>query len=390
MPRDRLDFSFAFNIPPTSKNPRGRGLRNRLPKCTTMSSHLESLQNADLAEEIEAINAIYEPDTMVVTSTGASKNAAPVPSTLDLGSSGSPNASALSTTAKLQIPNHPHLSFLLAFDPSYPETPPRILGTASTASRGEGKLAVDVLQDIVGRSYQPGVVCLFDVINEAVDAFQELNIGGSISNSGNNNDRNNGGTDADESTTTRTTTTQAAADLKPEEIATLSLRDSFGIDSPPAWILSDVVNEKKSVFVGRAARVSSLEQAQAYLDYLLATEKKVAAATHNISAWRIRQQKPVVPGAGGNNASGKAEPTEMIVQDCDDDGETAAGGRLLHLMQLMDVWDVVVVVTRWYGGIQLGPDRFRIINAVGRDALIKGGFVKESGSGEKGKKKGKK
>jgi putative IMPACT (imprinted ancient) family translation regulator len=57
------------------------------------------------------------------------------------------------------------------------------------------------------------------------------------------------------------------------------------------------------------------------------------------------------------------------------------------------VWDVVVVVTRWYGGIHLGPDRFRIINAVGRDALVRGGFgrekEKENAAGEKGKKKGK-
>lgn len=58
-------------------------------------------------------------------------------------------------------------------------------------------------------------------------------------------------------------------------------------------------------------------------------------------------------------------------------------------MQLMDVWDVVVVVTRWYGGVKLGPDRFRIINAAARDALVKGGFEKAQ-STEKGKKKGKK
>ncbi|KAK1144395.1 hypothetical protein N8T08_005548 [Aspergillus melleus] len=354
-----------------------------------MSFSLDSLQNPDLAEEIEAINAIYEPDTVVVTSTPSnttttattSTSGSTSTSTLDLGSSGAPT-SAHSTIAKLQIPNHPHLSFILGFDTSYPDTPPRILGTASTASRGEGKLAVDVLEDIVGRSYQPGVVCLFDVINEAVEAFQELNIGGSSSSSNNNNNSTNGG---DKGNGTTAESDETTPGLRPEDIAMLSLRDSFGIDSPPDWILSDVVTEKKSVFVGRVARVSTLEQAQAYLDYLLATEKKVAAATHNISAWRIRQQKP---GAGG----GKGESTEMIVQDCDDDGETAAGGRLLHLMQLMDVWDVVVVVTRWYGGIHLGPDRFRIINAVGRDALIKGGFVKETGGGgnDKGKKKGKK
>lgn len=335
-----------------------------------MTSVINSLSNTDLAEEIEAINAIYEPDTVTVHFSATSASAATANSTLNLGSSGP--GDSLNTTVKLQIPDHPNLSFLLGFHASYPDTPPKILGTASTGARGEGKIAVDVLEDIVGRTYQPGAVCLFDVINEAVEAFRELSLGGHNSSSNTNQDSEKRGAEAE----TRATPARVAAD-----IATLSLQDAFGLDSPPEWVLSDVVTEKKSVFVGRAAHVTSLEQAQGYLDHLLATDKKVAAATHNISAWRIRQQKP---------ANGKGESAEMIVQDCDDDGETAAGGRLLHLMQLMDVWDVVVVVSRWYGGILLGPDRFRIINAVGRDALIKGGFVKEStGAAEKGRKKGK-
>jgi putative IMPACT (imprinted ancient) family translation regulator len=70
-------------------------------------------------------------------------------------------------------------------------------------------------------------------------------------------------------------------------------------------------------------------------------------------------------------------------QDCDDDGETAAGGRVLHLMQLMDIWNVMVVITRWYGGHQLGPKRFSIMNAVARDAFVKGNFVKEESPANK-------
>lgn len=35
------------------------------------------------------------------------------------------------------------------------------------------------------------------------------------------------------------------------------------------------------------------------------------------------------------------------MQDCDDDGESAAGGRLLHLLQVADAKNVVVVVSRW-------------------------------------------
>jgi putative IMPACT (imprinted ancient) family translation regulator len=55
-------------------------------------------------------------------------------------------------------------------------------------------------------------------------------------------------------------------------------------------------------------------------------------------------------------------------------------------MQVMDVWDAMVVVTRWYGGVQLGPRRFALINAVARDGLVKAGLVKEE---KQEKKKGK-
>lgn len=357
-----------------------------------MSSSLESLENPDLAEEIQAINAIYDPTTITVTSTSTADSAAPPPSNsalLDLGSSGAPSTSSVATTVTLQIPNHPNLSFVIGFDAKYPETPPRVIGTASTSSRGEGKIAIDVLEDIIRRTHQPGLVCLFEVINEAVEAFEELNIGGAKQ-----------GQDGNAAAAAAGNENHVAAadstDHVTEDLASLTLKEAFGLDEPPAWVLSDVVTEKKSVFLGRAARVTSLEQAQAFLDHLLATDKKVAAATHNISAWRIRQKKPAASGGKGGDSSTTA--AETIIQDCDDDGETAAGGRLLHLMQLMDVWDVIVVVSRWYGGIKLGPDRFRIINNVGRDALIKGGFAKGEGGSSgandkdnnKGKKKGKK
>ena len=62
-------------------------------------------------------------------------------------------------------------------------------------------------------------------------------------------------------------------------------------------------------------------------------------------------------------------------QDNDDDGETAAGGRLAHLLEILGVQNVVVVVSRWYGGIQLGPDRFKHINNVARKQLEMAGFL---------------
>ncbi|PYH45765.1 PLP-dependent transferase [Aspergillus saccharolyticus JOP 1030-1] len=392
-----------FAVAKTDHDIQQQHLRH-FPSPTPPLSNMSPL-NPDLAEEIEAITAIYDPETITISSNSDTPTTkAPGPSTLTLGGSATPptdtaqNRTATATpttTLRLQIPNHPHLSFLLGFSPSYPDAPPLILGTASTAARGEGKLAVDILSDILGRVYTAGSVCLFDLISEAEAVFTELGVGGggasvdSNSGDGGNGTRSDSQHEEVDDTKLNSATGFASSSVQ--------LHETFGLEAPPEWVLSDVITEKKSVFVGRAAQVSSLDQAKGFLDYLLATDKKVAGATHNISAWRIRERK--VGGGNGKSGSSHAAVTTgddaaaggdvSIVQDCDDDGETAAGGRLLHLMQLMDVWDVVVVVTRWYGGVLLGPDRFRIINAAGRDALVKGGFVKESGggNGEGAKKK---
>lgn len=357
--------------------------------CTTFNaagsartmSQLDDLRNRELAEEIEAINAIYEPDTITVSQTA---NPTSTNNTIDLGTSGSSSGNA-QTTVTLQIPGQPHLSFRLGFGATYPEARPAVLGTASTAARGEGKIAVDVLEDIVQRTWQPGVVCLFDVISDAVEVFPELNIGGSKESAENGAESSTTG-----QSSSQTATADEATSATADSFAALSLKDTFGLDSPPEWILSDVVTEKKSIFLARAVHVTSLAQAQAFLDHLTATDKKVAVATHNISAWRIKQKKDVGSRASENSTDPAA--AETVIQDYDDDGETAAGGRLLHVMQMMDVWNVLVVVSRWYGGIHLGPARFRLINDVGRDALVKGGFDRKENSApqEKGKKKGKK
>ena len=45
-----------------------------------------------------------------------------------------------------------------------------------------------------------------------------------------------------------------------------------------------------------------------------------------------------------------------------------------------------MVVSRWYGGTLLGPDRFKHINQAARDALELGGFLEDAGSKKKGKK----
>lgn len=50
---------------------------------------------------------------------------------------------------------------------------------------------------------------------------------------------------------------------------------------------------------------------------------------------------------------------------------------------------MLVVVTRWFGGIQLGPDRFKHINHAARNALEMAGFLDQV-EGSKNAVKGRK
>ena len=57
---------------------------------------------------------------------------------------------------------------------------------------------------------------------------------------------------------------------------------------------------------------------------------------------------------------------------------------------MMDAWNVIVVVSRWFGGTHIGPDRFKHINTAARDAVLKGEFVDpniQSNNANNGRKK---
>ena len=62
--------------------------------------------------------------------------------------------------------------------------------------------------------------------------------------------------------------------------------------------------------------------------------------------------------------------------------------RLIHPQQ--DVNDVLVIVTRYFGGIHLGPDRFKHINQAARNALELGGFLDEIVETKKNARSGRK
>ncbi|XP_078690351.1 protein IMPACT-B-like [Branchiostoma floridae x Branchiostoma belcheri] len=129
------------------------------------------------------------------------------------------------------------------------------------------------------------------------------------------------------------------------------------------------ITDKRSTFQAHLAPVVSVRQVKQVQGKLM-ENKKIANATHNILAYRIY-----------------CEDRNSFLQDCDDDGETAAGGRMLHIMELLDVRNVLVIVSRWYGGILLGPDRFKHINNCTRNILDTCGYLEaKDDSASKGKK----
>ncbi|KAF2208474.1 hypothetical protein CERZMDRAFT_49014 [Cercospora zeae-maydis SCOH1-5] len=295
----------------------------------------------ELLEEVNSISAIYGEET--ITSLQETSN-----------------------LYALTLPSQPDISLRIKFPLDYPDAPPSLLGTQHVGhdtAKGQGTAIVDLVRTILAEIYTPGAPCIFDLIEESNHRIQQLGSDPSPKNS------------EQQATEANGQLLLSRHAVKEENTASDCYSNYQPIEelgSPPPWAESDVVTEKKSVFLARATPVSSVDEAKSYLAHLLATDKKVAKATHNITAWRIR----------GENG--------VQFQDCDDDGEDAAGGRLLHLLELMGLWNVMVVVSRWYGGVKLGPDRFRLINQAARDAVVKGGFVLEEGAGKDGgKKKGK-
>ena len=116
------------------------------------------------------------------------------------------------------------------------------------------------------------------------------------------------------------------------------------------WTVSGSVTSRKSTFVARAITVTSPSHARAEIQKLLSANPGLRDASHNITAWRVT----------GDHG---------IIEDSNDDGESGGGRHILGLLQASDIVGVLLVVTRWYGGIMLGVDRWRIMSQVSRDAL---------------------
>ena len=92
--------------------------------------------------------------------------------------------------------------------------------------------------------------------------------------------------------------------------------------------------EKKSKFIANLFHVESVEEAENRIKDI---KKKYHDARHNCIAYRVAENG-------------------QIIEKCSDDGEPSgtAGGPMLNILQKNNLCNLVIVVTRYFGGILLG------------------------------------
>jgi len=102
---------------------------------------------------------------------------------------------------------------------------------------------------------------------------------------------------------------------------------------------------KKSKFIGYIKPIKSVEEAQAFIETI---KKKHWDANHNVPVYVLGDK--------------------FQIQKYSDDGEPSgtAGVPILNMLKLEGITDVVVVVTRYFGGVKLGTGG--LVRAYGQSA----------------------
>lgn len=99
--------------------------------------------------------------------------------------------------------------------------------------------------------------------------------------------------------------------------------------------IENVLTDRGSKYAVSGGPVADRKEVEAFVK-ILKRKKKFAKATHNI--WAV-----ILPDG---------------TQVKNDDGESGAGMVILRMLERDGIEGEIVVVTRWYGGVHLGGDRF--------------------------------
>lgn len=126
---------------------------------------------------------------------------------------------------------------------------------------------------------------------------------------------------------------------------------AHGKTPPPTvgWVHTDKLECGRCRFKGHALRLRADDSPQESWKALVRdSSQRLQKCSHNIYAFRWDDK------SGGGFS---------------DDGEKQAGSRLLTMLEQSDQRNVLVVVSRWYGGSHLGAQRFRAIADAAKEAL---------------------
>lgn len=124
------------------------------------------------------------------------------------------------------------------------------------------------------------------------------------------------------------------------------------------WYTSSTLILKKSRFKAFLKPIKSADEIPHLLKEHVKLDKNIANATHrNMYAWKT----------GGGQFGWF------------DDKEGGSGERILSVIDICRLTNIIIIVTRWYGGTPLGPDRFKCNSNVSIEALKNGGFSRAKG-----------
>lgn len=101
-------------------------------------------------------------------------------------------------------------------------------------------------------------------------------------------------------------------------------------------VLENIFTDRGSKYAVSGGPCASPDEARAFIK-TLCRKKKFAKATHNTWAVLLPDGTPLK----------------------NDDGEAGAGMVILRMLERADRVGEIIVVTRWFGGVHLGGDRFR-------------------------------
>lgn len=193
------------------------------------------------------------------------------------------------------LPEHRAIQLQLSFPESYPDEIPNLIQVISKdLKRYSDTMYFETkVKSLLTSTFVPGVVCIFEILSE-LELFMEAY-------------------DATHLQRLQEMKSNAEEKSIEEGLERVELKPTDDtVEYTAGWIQSDPITDRGSTFIGFARECNSVIEAREYVNFLT-QDRKIARASHNINSWRIKNG-------------------DVLYQDCDDDGETAAGGRLLHLL----------------------------------------------------------